>query len=131
MLRIQNNLLINKLKRRGNMKKILLMLSTLALMLAPAIANAGNFTMGVTFSDNSLDTDGTEDIDSNGTIDGEKNVTDDFMVGSIFAEYTNMGDRFGMIKFGSRVDVIVPKKWNIKVKEGDIVTAGETILYEL
>ena len=54
------------------MKKILLMLSTLALMLAPAIANAGNFTMGVTFSDNSLDTDGTEDIDSNGTIDGEK-----------------------------------------------------------
>jgi phosphatidylserine decarboxylase len=42
-----------------------------------------------------------------------------------------MGDRFGMIKFGSRVDVIVPKKWNIKVKEGDIVTAGETILYEL
>ena len=96
MLRVQNNLLINKLKRRGNMKKILLMLSTLALMLAPAIANAGNFTMGVTFSDNSLDTDGTEDIDSNGTIDGEKNVTDDFMVGSIFAEYTNMGDRFGM-----------------------------------
>lgn len=42
-----------------------------------------------------------------------------------------MGDRFGMIKFGSRVDVIVPKKWNIKVKEGDIVKAGETILYEL
>lgn len=42
-----------------------------------------------------------------------------------------MGDRFGMIKFGSRVDVIVPKKWNIKVKEGDIVSAGETILYEL
>ncbi|MBZ0184132.1 MAG: phosphatidylserine decarboxylase family protein [Melioribacteraceae bacterium] len=42
-----------------------------------------------------------------------------------------MGERFGMIKFGSRVDVIVPKKWNIKVKEGDIVTAGETILYEL
>ena len=42
-----------------------------------------------------------------------------------------MDDRFGMIKFGSRVDVIVPKKWNIKVKEGDIVTAGETILYEL
>lgn len=46
-------------------------------------------------------------------------------------ENVKMGDRFGMIKFGSRVDVIVPKKWNIKVKEGDIVTAGETILYEL
>lgn len=42
-----------------------------------------------------------------------------------------MGRRFGMIRFGSRVDVIVPKKWNIKVKEGDIATAGETILFEM
>ena len=42
-----------------------------------------------------------------------------------------MGKRFGMIKFGSRVDVIVPKKWNLKVKEGDIATAGETILFEI
>ena len=42
-----------------------------------------------------------------------------------------MGNRFGMIKFGSRVDVIVPKKWELKVKENDRVTAGETILYEL
>ena len=41
-----------------------------------------------------------------------------------------IGERFGMIKFGSRVDVIVPKEWKIKVKEGDIVSAGETILYE-
>jgi phosphatidylserine decarboxylase len=42
-----------------------------------------------------------------------------------------MGDRFGMIRFGSRVDVIVPKKWELKVKEGDITTAGETILFEM
>lgn len=42
-----------------------------------------------------------------------------------------MGKRFGMIKFGSRVDVIVPKNWNVKVKEGDITTAGETILFEM
>lgn len=41
------------------------------------------------------------------------------------------GERFGMIKFGSRVDVIVPEKWAAKVKEGDKVTAGETILFEL
>ncbi|MEN8193403.1 MAG: phosphatidylserine decarboxylase family protein [Bacteroidota bacterium] len=41
-----------------------------------------------------------------------------------------MGNRFGMIKFGSRVDVIVNTDWDIKVKENDIVTAGETILYE-
>ncbi|MDZ7767076.1 MAG: phosphatidylserine decarboxylase family protein [Melioribacteraceae bacterium] len=46
-------------------------------------------------------------------------------------DQVNIGERFGMIKFGSRVDVIVPKKWNVKIKEGDIVTAGETILYQL
>jgi len=42
-----------------------------------------------------------------------------------------MGDRFGMIKFGSRSDVIVPANWKLKVKLGDTVTAGETILFEI
>lgn len=42
-----------------------------------------------------------------------------------------MGDRFGMIKFGSRVDVIVPVSWVPKVKQGDKVSAGETILFEV
>ncbi|MBI9073413.1 MAG: phosphatidylserine decarboxylase family protein [Melioribacteraceae bacterium] len=41
-----------------------------------------------------------------------------------------MGKRFGMIKFGSRVDVVVPKSFNAKVNVGDKVTAGETILFE-
>ena len=41
------------------------------------------------------------------------------------------GDRFGMIKFGSRSDVIVPKNWKLKVKKGDKVVAGETILFEI
>jgi len=41
-----------------------------------------------------------------------------------------MGERFGMIKFGSRVDVVVPADWTEKVKKGDNVTAGETILFE-
>lgn len=41
-----------------------------------------------------------------------------------------IGERFGMIKFGSRVDVIIPKDWKIKVNEGEIVKAGETILFE-
>lgn len=45
-------------------------------------------------------------------------------------QIVNIGDRFGMIKFGSRVDVIAPKNWNVKIKEGDKVTAGETILFE-
>jgi len=43
----------------------------------------------------------------------------------------NIGERFGMIKFGSRVDVVVPKKWKVKVNEGDLTTAGETVLFEI
>jgi len=42
----------------------------------------------------------------------------------------NIGNRFGMIKFGSRVDIIVPVEWQVKVKKGDNVSAGETILFE-
>ncbi len=43
-----------------------------------------------------------------------------------------IGERFGMIKFGSRVDVVVPASsgWIEKVKKDDHVTAGETILFE-
>ena len=40
------------------------------------------------------------------------------------------GSRFGMIKFGSRVDVIVSKDWKPLVEVGSIVRAGETILFE-
>lgn len=43
----------------------------------------------------------------------------------------DIGERFGMIKFGSRVDVIVPMSWKPKVKEGESVKAGETILFEI
>lgn len=41
-----------------------------------------------------------------------------------------IGDRFGMIKFGSRVDVVVPYNWTVKIKKDDMVTAGQTILFE-
>ncbi len=41
-----------------------------------------------------------------------------------------IGERFGMIKFGSRVDVVVPFDWQEKVKKDDKVKAGETILFE-
>ena len=42
-----------------------------------------------------------------------------------------IGERFGMIKFGSRVDIIVPGNWTPNVKLNDNVHAGETILFEL
>jgi phosphatidylserine decarboxylase len=40
------------------------------------------------------------------------------------------GVRFGMIKFGSRVDVYVPVTANVNVKVGDVTAAGETVLAE-
>jgi phosphatidylserine decarboxylase len=42
----------------------------------------------------------------------------------------NRGERFGMIKFGSRVDVFVPSGTAIRVKVGDHAVAGESILAE-
>lgn len=41
-----------------------------------------------------------------------------------------IGKRFGMIKFGSRVDVIVSKDWKVNVSMDQNVKAGETILFE-
>ncbi len=38
------------------------------------------------------------------------------------------GERFGMIKFGSRVDVIMPNDAVVQVKMGDKTVAGETII---
>ncbi|HET7152302.1 MAG TPA: phosphatidylserine decarboxylase, partial [Candidatus Kapabacteria bacterium] len=39
-----------------------------------------------------------------------------------------IGDRCGMIKFGSRVDVLFPPGSEIRVKIGDVVKGGETIV---
>ena len=41
-----------------------------------------------------------------------------------------IGKRFGMIKFGSRVDVIVSSDWKLNVAMNQMVKAGETILFE-
>lgn len=41
------------------------------------------------------------------------------------------GERFGMIRFGSRVDVIVPSNSDVKVKVGDRTVAGETVLADV
>ena len=38
------------------------------------------------------------------------------------------GERFGLIKFGSRMDVILGPEWEILVREGERVSAGSTIL---
>jgi len=38
------------------------------------------------------------------------------------------GERLGFIRFGSRVDIIVPKKFLLDVSLGDIVTGNQTII---
>jgi len=38
------------------------------------------------------------------------------------------GDRFGIMKFGSRMDVFLPPTATITVKAGDVVRGGETII---
>lgn len=41
------------------------------------------------------------------------------------------GERFGMIKFSSRVDICLPPSFKILTKEGDKVKAGKTIIASL
>ena len=41
------------------------------------------------------------------------------------------GQRFGLIRFGSRVDVFLPKGAKIKVREGQRSIGAETVLAEL
>jgi phosphatidylserine decarboxylase len=43
----------------------------------------------------------------------------------------HQGERFGIIRFGSRVDVFIPTTSTVKVKLGDMPTAGTTVLAEL
>ena len=38
------------------------------------------------------------------------------------------GQRIGMIRFGSRVDVIIPQGYGFTAKQGDKVKAGETVI---
>lgn len=43
-------------------------------------------------------------------------------------EKVRAGDRFGIMKFGSRMDVVLPEEVSIDVKVGDRTTAGESVL---
>ena len=40
----------------------------------------------------------------------------------------NQGERFGLIRFGSRVDIYMPLDSNVKCSVGDKVVAGESVL---
>ena len=42
-----------------------------------------------------------------------------------------IGERYGLIKFSSRVDIYLPKDAETKIRLGDRVRAGETVLAEI
>ena len=46
-------------------------------------------------------------------------------------EHAAQGERFGLIRFGSRVDVFVPTDALLRVKLGQLTSAGTTVLAEL
>ncbi|HEX9484921.1 MAG TPA: phosphatidylserine decarboxylase family protein [Gemmatimonadaceae bacterium] len=50
---------------------------------------------------------------------------------SKIGESVNQGDRMGMIRFGSRVDVFLPVGAPVRVKVGDLTIAGTTVIAEL
>lgn len=43
-------------------------------------------------------------------------------------DFVHKGERFGLIKFGSRVDILLGDEWDIAVRLGDKVSGGATIL---
>jgi phosphatidylserine decarboxylase len=50
---------------------------------------------------------------------------------SRLGEPVKQGERMGLIRFGSRVDVFMPTKARLRVKLGTLTTAGTTVLAEL
>ena len=46
-------------------------------------------------------------------------------------QHVKQGDRMGLIRFGSRVDVFLPPEAKLRVQLGTLTTAGTTVLAEL
>ena len=68
------------------MKKILLGLASLLIYIMPANAELTR-SIGITAVSSTIDSTVTDDIDSNGTIDTTKNISNDIAYGSIFRIY--------------------------------------------
>ena len=87
------------------MKKLLttLFATFFALTVNIASADIGGWAVGISVTDNSIDTTVTDDIDSNGTITTTKELADSVTGGSIFAEKTFVS---GMLAVTLGVDYI-------------------------
>ena len=85
------------------MKKILLGLATVLIYILPANADVTR-SIGITAVASTIDSTVTDDIDSNGTIDTTKDISNDIGYGSLFLEFTNENVGPGSLTFG--IDVI-------------------------
>lgn len=80
-------------------------------------------------------------ITVDGVIDGQKTQVIFKQIAGLIArriicykkagDVLDAGERIGLMKFGSRMDVLLGPEWTVKVREGERVTAGSTILAEL
>lgn len=80
------------------MKKILISLAALLIYIMPA--NAVTKSLGITGISSTIDSTVTDDIDSNGSIDTTKDISNDISYGSIFFEVTNEDIGPGSMTFG-------------------------------
>ena len=46
-------------------------------------------------------------------------------------EHVDQGQRMGLIRFGSRVDVFLPVNATVRVKIGDLTVAGSSVIAEM
>ncbi len=46
-------------------------------------------------------------------------------------DFVERGARYGMIRFGSRLDIYLPTRAKILIEDGSVTVAGETVLAEL
>src|SRR5262249_9135725 len=46
-------------------------------------------------------------------------------------DHVQQGDRMGLIRFGSRVDIFLPANATLRVKVGDVTFAGTSVLAEM
>lgn len=50
---------------------------------------------------------------------------------SVEGDTVTQGERMGIIRFGSRVDVFMPAESTVRVSEGEVTVAGATVIGEL
>jgi phosphatidylserine decarboxylase len=72
------------------------------------------------------------------TIDGDHTLVTFSQIAGLIArrivcykkpgDYVTMGERVGLIKFGSRVDIQFGREWEVMVREGERVSAGSSVL---